>query len=136
MSGSIGIHYFDFMVGNVPQITNGVEVIEKFGRDGFIRRLFGTRSTDFTLFTREHFATKAAARTAFATYTTLTVDDAQDFEKDGANYTTAPVTQDHIKVVVLDVQQDALERRSCIAGTTNRWELQLTWTLRPVRVFP
>jgi len=129
MSGSIGANTFLHMWGNVPKIAAVVEVITKPGEDGHIRRRVGDRSPVFDLRTLGTYSSKGNARTAFEILADLAALAPQTLEKDGVNYSTAAASQDRVLVSVLAVEQNSLMRKSAITGTSNKWVLDLKWTL-------
>ena len=129
MSGQIGPHIFDYLVGNVPSIQQEIEVITKAGEDGHRRRRIGRRSETFRLETLGTYSTVTAARLAFAVFSAMPDGPSQGLIKDGHNYT---VNNENVKVAILHVQQLELQKKACIAGTDNLWLLRVEWTLRLV----
>ena len=129
MSGTIGAHTFAYLKGNVPAITGAVEVIETPGEDGYIRRRIGLRTPPFQLQSGGHYATKTAARNAFQIFADMYDDVGSPYTliKDGVNYTTGPTTK--YRVNVLQVELLSLEQKACIAGTSDRWWMVVSWTL-------
>lgn len=137
MAHRIGPHTFAYMFGEVPVITDAVEVIQKPGEDGHILRRVGKRAPTFELRTQGAYATKDDARAAFQTFGEMVGVEpglppdvgeiAYTLEKDDFNYTTDPLTK--YRVQILEVRQDRLTKKACIAGTSNTWWLECSWSL-------
>ncbi len=127
MANKIGPHTFQLIRGNIPIITQEIEVISKPGEDGHIRRQVGLRSPVFDLETQGTYATETAARNAFEVFGAMKTSFAVGLEKDTVDYDAGPTVP--YEVQVLDVVQAELTKKACITGTTNRWLLRCVWTL-------
>lgn len=138
----IGPHRFTVCQGVVPKISEVIEVIERPGVDGFLRRLAGRQSPEFRLMTFRDFTTRQRCERAAWEYVQLKEDIAQRLIKDDVDYTAGKnVINDEvidigetIYVAVLDVRTSILAKATKIAGgiEDGSWELRADWFLRAV----
>ena len=136
MAYSIGSNDFPVAQGNVALPQAEIEVIEKRGEDGFIRRDLGLRYPAFQVRTLAAFDTQELASEAFQGYLDLKTDPPQDFEFGDIDYTTDGIGSPtkHYKATVLGVEKLALRQAAKtteFSGSNNlAWVLECDWTLR------
>ena len=136
MAYQIGSNTFPVMTGNVVLPQAEIEIIEKRGEDGFIRRDLGLRYPAFQVSTLGAYQTHEEADEAFEAFLALKTDVPQDFEFGDIDYTTngigSPVSR--FKAVVLEVEKTNLRnaaKTTIFTGATNHtWVLECNWTLR------
>ena len=131
MSGTIATHSFTVMVGQVPHIAGGTEIIERPGEDGYILRKIGLRAKPFQVQTTKTFADEITGINEKLLYSQLQANEngPWNFIKDGLNWSTEPTLTQRYGVWVLEIDDIDFSRKPCISGTTNRWQMELTWTL-------
>lgn len=139
MTHSIGVYQFAIMQGIVPQARQTIEIIERPGVSGFVRRRNGIQSPPFQLVTFIDMVTVELARQEQHGYVALINDAPQVLIKDGFDYSTQGLggaTPQGFWVTVLDVNTVLEHKRNGIAGGLNNgdYALQAQWTLRTTPV--
>ena len=126
----IGGQSFAYMFGNVPAIKDEIELIQKPGEDGHIRRRLGRRSPLFELRAQNIFATQVVARNAFDAYVDMIVGPGTDLAwgliKDDVNYSSG---NNPYLVSVMGVKLNELQKKSVIAGYSGKWFMEVVFNL-------
>ena len=131
MANRIGTETLTDLIGAVPVMAGGVEVIEVPGEDDYIRRRLGRRAEPFQLVSHTYHASEVEGYDKLQVFRDMADSGSSpfEFEKDSINYTTDPTKK--YRVNVLNVEAIELAKRGCVAGVATNlvWHLIARWTL-------